>query len=263
MNFLQAIVLGVVEGLTEFLPVSSTFHLIWAGQLLGLEHSQFQKLFEVFIQAGAVLAVLTLYLKSLLSDRALLKKLILSCIPSAVVGLLFYDLIKSVLFETFSLQLTVFAGVGLLFLLFEHSKLSQNLDREVSDLTNKEALLIGLAQTLAVIPGVSRAGAVILAMMSLKIKRAEAARYSFLLALPTIIGAAGFDLWRSEEVLFQEASYLPLLLLGSLAAFLSALVVVKWFITYLQKHSISIFAWYRLAVVAVLVGTLLFFGSGM
>lgn len=250
--------MGIVEGITEFLPISSTFHLIWTGQLMGLENSEFLKLFEVFIQSGAVLAVLLLYLKSLVKDFNLIKKLIISFLPTASVGFIFYKLIKSFFFENLWLQLAVFALVGIVFILFEKSKYAKNLKRNIEDMSYKEALIVGFLQALAVIPGVSRAGAVIVGMMGIGVKREEAARYSFLLALPTLFIASAYDLYKSRDLLSVANENVAWLALGFVAAFLSALLVVKWFINYLRQHSLAAFGYYRLVLAAVFFLWLIF-----
>lgn len=256
MNFLQAIILGIVEGLTEFLPVSSTFHLIWTARLLGIPQTDFQKLFEVFIQGGAILAIFVLYWQVAKKEFELLKKVAVAFVPTAVVGLLMYKVIKDVFFAQTWIMLVVFIIVGLVFFLAEflikkeHLKLTKNL----TSLTYKQAVLIGLLQALAVMPGVSRAGAVIVSMMFLQFKREESAKFSFLLAVPTILAASGYDLVKMRSQLSGGATHIELLLIGTLVAFVSAYFVVKWFVTFLQHNSLNSFGWYR-----VVAGVLLFF----
>ncbi|HLE50124.1 MAG TPA: undecaprenyl-diphosphate phosphatase [Patescibacteria group bacterium] len=246
MNFWQALTLGVVEGGTEYLPVSSTFHLIWTGKILAMPQIEFLKTFEIFIQSGAIAAVLFLYLKTLLSDRKLMAKVLTSFIPTAAVGLVLYKIIKGYFFENDFLQLTIFLAVGILFILYERLADHKANTRELSSLTVNQALAVGLAQALAVVPGVSRAGAVIMGMMLMRFRRDEAAKYSFLLAVPTIFAAAGLDLVKSRAVVFDNGGGW-LLALGFVSAFISALVVIKWLIRYLQRHSLEIFGWYRIA----------------
>ncbi len=252
MNIFQAAVLGVVEGVTEYLPISSTFHLIWAGKLLGLGQTEFQKLFEIVIQSGAILSILVLYLQTFYQDQKLVKKIAVSFIPTAAVGFLLYKVIKNVFLTSFSLQLAVFALVGVLFIVFEKARSGKSLTRDNNAITYKEALFVGLIQSLAVIPGVSRAGAVILALMFLGVKRSEAAKYSFLLAVPTLLAASALDLLKSGAVLLAQPQNISLLLVGFVTSFLSALVVVKWFISYLQKNTITAFGWYRIILSVIL-----------
>lgn len=256
MNILHAIVLGIIEGLTEFLPVSSTFHLIWASKLLGLGQTDFQKLFEVFIQGGAILSIFVLYWKTITKDFALVKKVAVAFIPTAVVGLLMYKIIKDVFFAQTWIMLVVFIAVGLAFFLTEFliKKEHLKLSKDLASLTYKQAALIGLLQALAVMPGVSRAGAVIVSMMFLKFRRDESAKFSFLLAVPTILAASGYDLFKMRSQVMGSLSHVELLVIGSLVAFVSAYFVVKWLVAFLQKNSLNGFGWYR-----IVVGALLFF----
>ncbi len=253
MNILQAGILGIVEGLTEFLPISSTFHLIWSARLLGLTQTEFLKLFEVVIQSGAILAIVVIYVQTVLHDLKLIKNLFISFVPTAVIGLLLYKVIKNSFFDNFILQLVIFIGVGIFFILFEKWSTRHDLHRKAENLTTKEAVFVGVAQALAVFPGVSRAGAVMIALMYRKISRVEAAKYSFLLAVPTLLAASVLDLFKSRNVLFQNNQNIPLLAVGFLFSFVSAFVVVKWFIAYLQSHNLTNFGWYR-----IIAGTLLF-----
>ncbi len=257
MNILESLVLGIVEGLTEFLPVSSTFHLIVTSKILNIESSEFVKLFEVVIQSGAISALLFLYTKTLLQDYKLFKHVIISFIPTAVVGLIFHRIIKSVFFESNWLILSAFTIVGILFILLEKSYFKQGvqLKKSCTDLTSWQAMGIGLAQAISVIPGVSRAGSVIVAMMLMGYKRAEAAKYTFLLSLPTIFAASALDLYQGRELLARVDSGWTLIFAGFLAALFSAYFVVKWLIAYLSNHTLEIFGWYRLCLAAILLVT--------
>ncbi len=252
MNIISAALLGIIEGLTEFLPISSTFHLIWTSRLLGIAQTDFQKAFEVIIQSGAILAVVVLYWPTLRTSRKLIIKLLYSFVPTAVVGLALYRVIKNVFFENAFIQLGVFVVVGIFFILFETFQ-RQKLRRTIGELTVSHAIAIGLVQALAVIPGVSRAGAVILGLMILGVKRDEAATYSFLLAIPTLGAAAGLDAIKTAPFLFSDVSAMKVLLVGFFAAFLSAIIAVKWFISFLQSHTLSSFGFYRLALGALLI----------
>lgn len=255
MEFYQAILLGVVEGLTEFLPVSSTFHLIFASQWLQIEQNEFLKFFEVFIQAGAILAVLFLYGKQMLSDRRLIGKVILSFIPTALIGLLMHTVIKNVFFDSNWMMITSFITVGLVFILTEWlmKKNHWEISGEISTLSNWQAILIGLGQSLAIMPGVSRAGAVILTMMLMGQKRAGAAKYSFLLAVPTICGAAAYDLFKMSGGAALSTHQIQLLAGGSITSFVAALLVLSWFIRFLQKHTLTPFGIYRLLLGGLLI----------
>lgn len=257
MDLLQAAILGVLEGVTEFLPISSTFHLIWASRFLGIPETDFVKLFEVVIQSGAVLAVLALYVRTLLTDRALVARLLASFVPTAIIGFLLYKLIKTVFFEDLWLQLAVFLVVGVLFIVLERGWAGRVLTKTAAELSYRDAALVGVAQALAVVPGVSRAGAVIVALMLLGVRRDDAARYSFLLALPTIVAAGAYDLYESRQALAAGSSALLPLVVGSVVAFVSALVVIRWFVRYLQTHTLVPFGVYRAIVALALAGLLL------
>lgn len=250
MNIIDIIILGVVEGITEFLPVSSTFHLIWTSRLLSLPQSDFVKLFQVVIQAGAIVAVVLLYWKEVLTNMNLMKKLILSFIPTAIVGYVLYETIKDVFFESIISTTIVFIVVGIIFLLVEklikHDKIKMASD--ITSLSYRDALLIGAFQALAVVPGVSRAGAVLVGMMLLGYKRGESAKFSFMLSIPTILAATVFDLLQMRDVAFAQSGNSVLLLFGSVVAFVSAIIGVKWLISYLQKNSLELFGWYRIGV---------------
>jgi undecaprenyl-diphosphatase len=255
----HSIVLGIIEGLTEFLPISSTFHLLFATRILGLQVTEFNAFFDVFIQSAAILAVAVLYFKEWLQDKKLLMNAMISFLPTAIVGLVLHKMIKTVFFSSPVLMLASFAVVGVVFIVVEvlirkeHVKLNKSLD----EISWKHALLIGLCQAAAVVPGVSRAGAVIVAMMLMGYKRDEAAKYSFTLAIPTILAASVLDVIKTRELLFAAGMNEFLLLgAGSLAAFISALVIVRWFIQFLRGHSLKPFGVYRF----VLTGLLVLFG---
>ena len=255
MNYLNALILGIVEGLTEFLPISSTFHLIFFSKLLGISQTEFQKTFEIFIQTGAVLAIVVLYFKTLIANKKLIINLIYSLIPTAILGFIFYGFIKSTLFDSYYLMIASLIIIGLIILILEKliSKQKIVLNKTLDKLTPREALIIGLAQCLAFLPGVSRAGAVIITMLISKYKRQDSALYSFLLAAPTIIGASLLDLYQTNFSF--SSSEIGLLAIGFVAALATAFIAIKWFIGYLQNHSLKIFAYYRiiLAILALIV----------
>ena len=249
MGIWDAILLGIVEGLTEFLPISSTFHLIAVARLLGRGEGEFAKLFEVFIQSGAVLAVLLLYWGRLKKDTALIGKMLVSFGPTALLGALAYGTIKRVFLTSYFWMIGIFVLVGLVFLIFEalvkRGALSPR--KALVELSYRDALIIGLVQSLAFFPGVSRAGAVILIMMILGFRRDDSAAFSFLLAIPTILSAGLYDLYKTRGLILSSGGNVVVLLVGSLVAFLIALIAVKWLIRYLQSHTLNIFGCYRLA----------------
>jgi undecaprenyl-diphosphatase len=251
MNYFDALILGIVEGLTEFLPISSTFHLIVTSKILGLASTDFLKMFEVFIQSGAIFALVFIYLKMLFSDKKLFINVIYSFIPTAIIGFGLHKIIKTIFFESNILMLSVFVLVGIIFIYIERSHLL--LSKNIESLTVRQALLIGLAQALSVIPGVSRAGSVIVAMMFMGYKRDESAKYTFLLSLPTIFAASALDLYQGRELLGSLQGGYTLLAIGFLTSLFVAYFVVKWLIKYLSTHTLEIFGYYRLAVATILI----------
>jgi len=237
MTFIHAVILGIVEGITEFLPISSTFHLIFSAKLLGVVQNDFTKLFEVFIQSGAILSVVLLYITDVVKSKELMKKVIISFVPTALVGLILYKFIKNVLFENQILMIGIFAVVGVVFLLVEWLIKMEKLplNKVISSLSYKEALIIGFVQSIAIVPGVSRA-----------------AYYSFLLSIPTIFAASFYDLYKMRQIVSNYSNNWILLATGFFTAFASSYFVVKWLIDYLKKNSLAVFGYYRLAVVIIL-----------
>lgn len=248
MNSIQAGILGIVEGITEFLPISSTAHLIISGRLLQIPQTEFVKFFEVFIQSGAIFAVVALYFSYILKHKELIPKVICSFVPTALVGFVMYKIIKTIFFESTYLMIGAIVFFGILFILVERliQRNILKLKRSVKSITWKEAFIIGLNQSIAVIPGVSRAGIVMVSMMGLGYKREEAATYSFLLAVPTIVFASLYDLYKMRDMFSQSTQYIPLLAIGFFASFITALVSVKWLIGFLKKSSLIPFGIYRL-----------------
>ena len=255
MTILHAITLGIVEGLTEFLPVSSTAHLIIVSKFLKLPQTDFQKLFEVFIQSGAILAVVILYFRYILKNKNLINKLMISFFPTAVVGFLLYKVIKNIFFESFNLIIIALIVVGLSFLMIEYLIKTHKikLRKDIKKITSYDAVIIGLVQSIAVIPGVSRSGIVMLVMMMRGYRRDQAAQYSFLLAAPTIFAASAYDFIQMRLVITTSTQYLPMLLIGFIVSFLIAYVVMKWFINYLRNNSLFYFGIYRIGLAIILL----------
>ena len=250
--YLNAIILGIVEGLTEFLPVSSTANLIFVAKLLQIPQTEYWKFFEIFIQAGAILAVIAVFLREL-KDARYLKSIFTAFIPTVIVGFVLYKIIKNVFFESYTLIAAMLIGVGILFLIIEWLVKTKKLipNKELNEMSTKNALLLGLAQSLAVVPGVSRAGAVIVGGLSLGYTRTEATLFSFMLAVPTILAAAGYDFLKTNpDVVFQN---IGVTITGFVTAFITAFIVVRWFIRYMQKGTLVPFAIYRFIVGAALL----------
>lgn len=254
MNLVQVLILGLVEGITEFLPVSSTAHLIITSKFLNIPQTDFLKFFEVFIQSGAILAVIFLYFKYLLKNPRLIKNIVISFLPTAVVGFFSHRIIKDIFFESFNLIVGSLFFVGLLFIVFEllvrNKKIK--LEKSINQLNIYQAVMIGLVQSLAVVPGVSRAGAVMLGMMVLGYKRDESAVYSFLLAVPTILAAGLFDLYKSKEILLSSQNNIWVLAFGFITSFIFAYLSIKWLINFLKNNTLMIFGIYRITIALLL-----------
>ncbi|MEZ5886865.1 MAG: undecaprenyl-diphosphate phosphatase [Paracoccaceae bacterium] len=252
-NVFDAVFLGVLEGLTEFIPVSSTGHLLLASHFMGFESAG--KAFEVVIQFGAILAVVGLYAARLLQlvrglgsdpkEMRFLVAILLAFIPSAIIGLLAHDLIEKVLFESPRLIATMLILGGLVLLIVDRLPLTAR-HHDTDALPLRVAFGVGLAQCLALVPGVSRSGATIVGALFLGADRKTAAEFSFFLAMPTMTAAFAYDLWKNRDVL--DSAALGQIAIGSVVAFVTALIVVKWFIGYLGKHGFALFGWWRIIV---------------
>ncbi|MEO8158916.1 MAG: undecaprenyl-diphosphate phosphatase [Betaproteobacteria bacterium] len=249
---IKALILGVVEGITEFLPVSSTGHLILAGDLLDF-NTETGKLFEIVIQCGAILAIVWEYRAKLISVLARLPSdpqarrfainLLVAFVPVAVLGLLFGKAIKAVLFKPVPVAIAFIVG-GLIILWAERRKHEITVT-SVDEMTWKDALKIGLAQTLALIPGTSRAGSTIIGGLFFGLSRKAATEFSFFLAIPVLFAASAYELFKHRNTL--SADDLGLLAVGLVAAFASAFVCVRWLLRYISRHDFTVFAWYRIA----------------
>jgi undecaprenyl-diphosphatase len=250
--FCKAVILGVVEGLTEFLPVSSTGHLILVGELLHFNDEK-GKLFEIVIQAGAILAVCWEFRPKLvhvifgLRDREDAQRfainLLIAFTPLAVLGLLFGKVIKAHLFHAIPVA-TAFIGGGL-FILWAEKRQHQIRVDSVDRITWGDALKIGVAQTLALIPGTSRAGATIIGGLFFGLSRRTATEFSFFLAIPTLIAASAYELFKHRELL--AGGDWATIAIGFFAAFVSALCAVRLLVRYISRHDFTVFAWYRIA----------------
>ena len=250
-SLLHALILGLVEGLTEFLPISSTGHLILAGDLLGFNDER-AKVFHVAIQTGAMLAVVWEYRARFFSvDRQLYRNLIIAVIPAAVLGLLFGGLIKTYLFSPVPVALAFIVG-GLIILWVDRGTRAVRLD-STRAMTWKDALKVGLAQCFALIPGTSRSGATIIGGMLFGLSRPAATEFSFFLAVPTLVAAGGYDLWRHRGLFSLDD--LGMFAVGLATSFVSAFVVIRWLVRYVATHDFRPFAWYRIAFGVVVLAT--------
>jgi undecaprenyl-diphosphatase len=242
-SLLHALLLGIVEGVTEFLPISSTGHLIVAGSLLGFNDAR-AAVFYIAIQTGAMLAVVWEYRSRLLRvDTGLWINLAVAFVPAAVLGLLFGQTIKQLLFKPVPVALAFIVG-GVIILWVENSSPKPRIDATRS-MSRLDALKVGIAQCFALIPGTSRAGATIIGGMLFGLSRPAATEFSFFLAVPTLCAAGAWDLWHNRA-LFSTGD-LGMFAIGLAAAFASAFVVIRWLIRYVATHDFRPFAWYRIA----------------
>jgi undecaprenyl-diphosphatase len=247
MTLIHALILSIVEGITEFLPVSSTGHMILAAKLLALQETEFVKSFEVIIQLGAILAIAVLYRKMLVQSKDIWLRVIIAFIPTGIVGFFLYKIIKQFLLGNSLVTVVALflGGIALIVVEKIHKEQSHHAE-SIASISYRQALLIGLGQSLSVIPGVSRAAATIVSGMLVGIKRKTAVEFSFLLAMPTMLAATGLDLLKSE--LSFSSEQISLLIVGFVCAFLVALIAVKYFIGFVQKHTLIPFGMYRILI---------------
>ncbi len=258
MDILQTIIIAIVEGLTEFLPVSSTGHMILAQALLGVESTDFVKMFTVSIQFGAILSVMILYWKRFFQVEKFVDfywKLFIAFLPAAVLGFIFGDYIDMLLENVAVVAvMLVVGGIFMLFVDRIFNKPSKN-----QEMDWKRALKIGFCQCIAMIPGVSRSMATIVGGMSTKLTRKNAAEFSFFLAVPTMAAAAGYSIMKfikgNGAQVFAE--HWDKFLIGNAVAFVVAMLAIKFFIDFLTKHGFTAFGWYRIAVGGVIIVLLL------
>lgn len=256
MTFLHTLIMGIVEGVTEFLPISSTAHLDITRTLLEIPSSDFIKSFEIAIQLGAILAVVVIYFKKIFSSWRYFKNIIIAFIPTGIIGFLLYKLIKSFLLGNIGLSALMLVLGGVAIILFERKGKESHLDslKTIESLSTKELLIMGTAQAVAVVPGVSRSLAVIVSGRMMGLSKILVTEFSFLLAIPTMISATGYDLYKSGFA-FSGGDWLSLGV-GFVVSFAVALIVVKWLLGYIKTHSFKIFGWYRI-IIGVLVLLLL------
>jgi undecaprenyl-diphosphatase len=253
-DLLRALILGIVEGITEFLPISSTGHLILAGDLVGATGERWD-VFKIVIQTGAMLAVLWEYRARFFRiDVALYRNLIVAFIPAAVVGLVFSKEIKAHLFHAVPVALAFIIG-GVIILLVERASRRARV-QSTQAMSWQDALKVGIAQCFALIPGTSRSGATIIGGMLFGLSRKAATEFSFFLAVPTLVAAGAYDLWKNRALFSRDD--VGLFTVGSVAAFISAFVVVRWLIRYVATHDFKPFAWYRIAFGLVVLLTFYF-----
>ncbi len=256
MNIIHVIVLAIIEGFTEFLPVSSTGHMIIGSSLMGIADDPFVKLFTIAIQFGAILSVVVLYYKRFLQSFNFYVKLLIAFIPAVVFGLLFSKKIDALLESALTVGITLFVG-GIILLFvdkwFNHPTVNQE-----KNIDNATALKIGFFQCLAMIPGTSRSAATIVGGMSQRLSRTAAAEFSFFLAVPTMFAATAkkmYDFYKEGHVFTSDE--IKLLAIGNVIAFIVAMLAIKTFITFLERRGFKLFGWYRIIVGAIIIGIIL------
>jgi undecaprenyl-diphosphatase len=262
-TFFQALFLGLLEGLTEFIPVSSTGHILLAGHFIGFENEG--RIFEVLIQLGAILAVFSVYTAKLLQiaaelptsprARRFVAGILVAFLPAALAGAIFHDVIKTVLFETPALICTTLIVGGIILLIVDRMKLQPRYT-DVMDYPLSLCLKIGLFQVLALIPGVSRSGATIVGSLLMGTDKRSAAEFTFFLAMPIMAGAFAFDLFQNRDIVTSDG--LAVVAVGFVAAFVMAVIVVRWVLDYVSQHGFALFAWWR-----IIVGSLGFLGLAL
>lgn len=247
MEYYHAIILAIVEGFTEFLPVSSTGHLVLTAKLLNIPQTEFVKSFEIIIQLGSILAVIFLYWKKLLVERTVWKQILIAFIPTAVLGFTLYKVIKGYLIGNEMITVIALFLGGIILILIEllHKERVHAIEK-IEDIPVKKAFVIGLAQSVAMIPGVSRSAATIIGGMLLNLKRKTAVEFSFLLAVPTMISATGLDLVQTRFA-FSAYEY-SLLAVGFIGAFIVAILAVKLVLQYIERNNFIPFGIYRIVV---------------
>ena len=246
MDYIQAVVLAIIEGITEFLPISSTGHMIIASSFFGIAHDDFTKLFTVVIQLGSILSVVVLYFKRFFQTLDFYFKLLVAFIPAVVFGLLFGKKIDALLENPVTVAVSLVLG-GIILLKVDDWFTDKEETQETEKISYTTAFKIGLFQCLAMIPGVSRSGASIIGGMSQKLSRTTAAEFSFFLAVPTMLGATikkCYDYYKDGFVLSHEQ--INLLIIGNVVGFIVAMLAIKSFIGYLSKHGFKMFGYYRI-----------------
>ena len=247
MNFLHVVILGIVEGITEFLPVSSTGHMMLTAKLLNINQSEFIKSFEIAIQLGAILSVVVLYFDRLAKNLQIIKRLLVAFLPAAVMGLLLYKLIKKYLLANNEVVLiSLFVG-GIFLIIFElfHREKDSAIE-ELAGISYKQALFIGFFQSLGMIPGVSRSAATIIGGLVVGLKRKTIVEFSFLLAIPTMLGATALDLFKNAHY-FKPDQFISLGA-GFVISFFVAIASIKFLLGFINRHSFISFGIYRVIV---------------
>jgi undecaprenyl-diphosphatase len=246
MTWIQAVIIAIVEGLTEFLPVSSTGHMILVSALMGIHEDEFVKSFEIIIQLGAILAVLALYYKRFLVSFDIYLKLFVAFLPTGIMGFLAYKTIKAYLFNPLTVSASLIVGGIVLVLLDKWTARKESSYAEIDEISYQDAFKIGVIQCLSMIPGISRSAATIFGGIYAGFNRVQAAEFSFLLAIPTMFAATGYDVLKNKDLFTADKA--GIMLLGGVVAFVVAIVAVKAFVSFLTKHGFKHFGYYRILI---------------
>jgi len=245
MTIFHSIVLGIIEGITEFLPISSTAHLVLVSHLLQIIQTDFVKTFEISIQFGAILAVLYLYWQKIFHNFEVLKRIVVAFVPTGILGLIFYKIVKNFLISDLSLIIWTMILGGIFLILFErwHQE-KPEATAELEKITYQQCLILGVFQSFAMVPGVPRSAATIIGGLFLGLKRKTIVEFSFLLALPTMLAAAGYDLVKTSTV-FTSNDFV-VLGIGFAVSFVVAVLAIKFLLDYVRKHDFTAFGIYRI-----------------
>jgi undecaprenyl-diphosphatase len=246
VTIFEAIIIAIVEGITEFLPISSTGHMILASACLGLNNDEFLKSFEISIQLGAILAIAIMYMKRFFKSIDIYLKLTIAFLPTALIGFLAYGFIKQYLFSPLVVSVSLIIGGVILILLDRKVCNKESRYPDLEEISYKHAFYIGLVQCISMIPGVSRAGATILGGVFNGFNKVQATEFSFLLAIPTMFAATTYDLIKTPVDFNTEV--ITLLGIGLLTAFISAWIAVKLFLKFVGNHGFASFGWYRIGI---------------
>lgn len=255
MTIFDSIILGIVEGFTEFLPISSTGHLVIASQMLRIPESAFLSSFIIAIQLGAIASVVLIYWKTLIFDLAVLKRVVVAFVPTAIIGFLLYKILKSYMIENLSLIAWMLLIGGIILIIFEKwHKGGETEGKLLSEMPYSTAFFIGCIQALAIVPGVSRAGATIVGGMLLGMGRKRIVEFSFLLAIPTMLAATGYDLLKSGSAFL--AGEWNLIIVGFIVSFIAAYAGVRFLLRFIETHSFTSFGVYRILIGAAVLSFL-------
>lgn len=251
MTWIQAIILAIVEGITEFLPISSTGHMIITSALMGIKADPFTKVFEVSIQFGAILSVVVIYFQRFFKSFDFYFKLFVAFIPTAILGLLLKKRIDLLMENVWVVATSLLLGG--IFLLFVDKLFAKNEEEGLEEVDYKTGFIIGTFQAISMIPGVSRSASTIIGGLTQKLTRKAAAEFSFFLAVPTMFAATAKSLYDEKELILASTDKIPLLLLGNVIAFIVAIAAIKFFIGFLTKNGFKMFGYYRIVLGTILI----------